>query len=489
MILLDFSEWVSYLLLLMKGLLVFVSIVFLISGLDDLFIDLWYGIRSVYRHFFILPKYQPLSTEQLLAKPEQPLAVMIPAWDESSVIKAMLKNALQNLNYKNYHIFVGVYPNDPDTRTEVEALMGTYSNLHIALCGNDGPTNKADCLNWIYHEIHRYEAVNDIQFVAFIMQDCEDVIHPLCYKLFNYMFPHFDMVQLPILSLRRKTHELTGGHYLDEFAQVHSKDMVVRESMTHNLPAAGVGCAFSHRALETIAKHNRNQVFSINSLTEDYDFGLRLKQYGLKQIFVRFFTTRTELRQRFWQRKPEEVQVPELVCIREYFPNQFWPAVRQKSRWVLGICIQGWKHLGWTGSLGVKYMFFRDRKSLLTNLVNVLAYIIVLVVATVWLNTKINPDAYYYQPLVFPYSWLWYVLLINAGLLIVRILERAYFVYRLYGLKEALLSFPRMIWGNFINFFATNRAIYQYMSHLYTRKTIAWDKTAHIYPETESIVS
>jgi len=33
------------------------------------------------------------------------------------------------------------------------------------------------------------------------MQDCEDVIHPLCYKLFNYLIPRIDMVQLPVESL------------------------------------------------------------------------------------------------------------------------------------------------------------------------------------------------------------------------------------------------------------------------------------------------
>lgn len=74
----DLSEWVSYLLVLMKCLLVFVSVVFFLSGLDDLFIDFWYLIRSLYRRTFVMPKYQPLNTEQLLAKPEQHLAIMIP---------------------------------------------------------------------------------------------------------------------------------------------------------------------------------------------------------------------------------------------------------------------------------------------------------------------------------------------------------------------------------------------------------------------------
>jgi len=488
MILLDlnFSDWVSYLLVLMKALLAFVSIVFLLSGLDDLFIDIWFLCRSLYRRFFVMPKYDPLTTEQLLAKPEQPLAVMLPAWDESAVIHPMLVNAVQKLNYKNYHIFVGVYPNDPATRSEVERVMERYDNISIATCGDPGPTNKADCLNWIYQEIRRFEKQQGIQFAAYIMQDSEDVIHPLCYKLFNYMFPRFDMVQLPVMSLPRKAYQLTGGHYLDEFAQLHFKDLTVRESINRSLPAAGVGCAFSHQAFEVVARNNNNELFSVNSLTEDYDFGLRLKKYKLKQIFVRFFTTRTELRRSFWHRRPREVQVPELVCIREYFPDRFWAAVRQKSRWVLGICLQGWENLGWEGDFTTKYMLYRDRKALLTNMVNVLGYVIVLVVVTVWINTLVNPEAYYYPPLVVPGSWLWYVLLANAMLLMIRIVVRALFVNHLYGFGQALLSFPRMIWGNFINFFATSRAIFQYVKYLSNHKSIVWDKTAHIYPEVES---
>ncbi|WP_036243815.1 glycosyl transferase family protein, partial [Methylobacter luteus] len=483
---LDLNEWVAYLLVLMKGLLAFASTVFLISGLDDLFIDIWYVLRSLYRRFFI-PSYNPLTTEQLLSIPEQPLAIMLPAWDESAVIRPMLINTLRTLNYKNYHIFVGVYPNDPATRKEVERVMEQYANVHIATCGSDGPTNKADCLNWICQEIRRLEKKEGIRFVAFIMQDSEDVIHPLCYKLVNYMFPQFDMVQLPVLSLPRKPWQLTGGHYLDEFAQLHQKDLIVRESISHSLPAAGVGCAFSHRALETVARYNNNEIFSVNSLTEDYDFGLRLRKYGLKQIFAKFFTTRTEIRRSFWTRSPKEVQVPELVCIREYFPDRFWASVRQKSRWVLGICLQGWKNLGWEGDLATKYMLYRDRKALLANLVNMLGYVIVLVVVPIWINSLIDPEAYRYPPLVVPGSWVWYVLLVNAVLFVIRIVVRAYFTGRLYGFGQAILSFPRMIWGNFINFLATMRAIFQYLKYLRTGKTIAWDKTAHVYPEIDDI--
>ena len=52
-------DFFPYLLVIAKALLYGVAVVFFISGIDDLFIDLYYGIRSLYRHIFILPKYRP----------------------------------------------------------------------------------------------------------------------------------------------------------------------------------------------------------------------------------------------------------------------------------------------------------------------------------------------------------------------------------------------------------------------------------------------
>ena len=32
-----------------------------------------------------------------------------------------------------------------------------------------------------------------------------------------------------------------------------------------------------------------------------------------------------------------------MICVREYFPDTFSTAVRQKSRWIIGIVFQGFK--------------------------------------------------------------------------------------------------------------------------------------------------
>jgi adsorption protein B len=178
-------------------------------------------------------------------------------------------------------------------------------------------------------------------------------------------------------------------------------------------------------------------------------------------------------------------QVSELVCIREYFPAGLHAAMRQKSRWVLGIALQGWANLGWLGGFWTRYMLYRDRKALVTNLVTALGYVVVLVVLAVWTTIWIDPGAYRYPPLLEEGSLLWYVVIANAALLAERVMVRAYCVFRVYGWQQAVLSVPRMPWSNLINFGATCRAIRLYVRSLLTGKPIAWDKTTHVYPSEE----
>jgi bacteriophage N4 adsorption protein B len=244
---LDFTSW---LLVFAHLLLGFILVIFFLSGADDLFIDLNFICRSLFRRFFVLPKHKRLSIDDLRAVPEQPVAVMVPAWDESAVIRRMLENTLRILEYSNYHVFVGTYPNDPDTAHEVDSICGSFPNVHRTVCPKDGPTNKADCLNWIYQGIRVFEKENDIAFEIFLMEDCEDIVHPLSLKLFNRLIPRKDMVQLPVFPLETQWYNFTSGHYIDEFAENHSKDLWVRERLAKGIPAAGVGCAFSRASLE-----------------------------------------------------------------------------------------------------------------------------------------------------------------------------------------------------------------------------------------------
>jgi bacteriophage N4 adsorption protein B len=124
------GDLIAYLLVTTKMILICACAVFLVSGIDDLFLDICYTVRSVYRRIFILPRFRRLGEDDLLAVPEQPIAVMVPAWDESAVIGPMLANMVRSLNYRNVHIFVGTYPNDPATGEAVDKVQREYPHVH-----------------------------------------------------------------------------------------------------------------------------------------------------------------------------------------------------------------------------------------------------------------------------------------------------------------------------------------------------------------------
>jgi adsorption protein B len=485
-------DFFAYVILAFKGLLFVVACIFLVSGFDDLIVDVIYFVRSIYRSLFIRMRHKPITEQQLLSIPEQPIAVMIPAWNESAIIFQMVDNTVTTINYSNYHIFIGTYPNDLDTQREVARLREKYDNIHCIVCRDPGPTCKADCLNWIYWGIHDFEKEHHYEFSVFVMEDSEDIVHPLTIKLFNYLIPRKDMVQLPVVPFEpQHWYQFTRAHYMDEFAENHHKNMVIREVFGRGVPCAGVGCGFSRHALELLAGDNdQHLVFKLNSLTEDYEMGMRLRTVGVgKAIFVKLPIKRTTSEKSLFSGENRHVEKSELVSIRNVFPAEFKSSVRQKSRWIAGIALQGWENLGWKGDLLTKYVLFKDRKALLTSQVNMLGYVVILFVIAYHAAILIFPDAYHYPPLVNEGSLLWNIILVTTVFLVQRLVVRMYCVFRFYNLKRAILSIPNFVWANIINFFATNRALYMFFHYLITGKWIKWDHTTHVPPTEEELMA
>src|ERR1700712_1761814 len=215
-----------------------IAVIILVSSADDLFIDLYYWVRRIVRALTIKREYTPLKAAQLQERVEQPIAIMIPAWHEYGVIAAMLEDAVRVLEYRNYANFVGTYVNDAATIAEVERMRMRYKQLHRVEVPHEGPTCKADCLNWVVQAALQHERNADLEFAGFVLHDSEDVLHSLELKFFNFLVPRKDMIQLPVASLERHWYELVAGTYMDEFAEWHAKDLVVRESMTGSVPSA-----------------------------------------------------------------------------------------------------------------------------------------------------------------------------------------------------------------------------------------------------------
>ena len=121
----------------------------LLFALDDLAVDLIYFGRAVWRSLTVYTRY-PRAFADALAPPEKPgrMAVLIPAWDESTVIASMLRAALKRLDYPDYRIFVGYYRNDPSTAAAIASVKD--DRVEAVEVPADGPTTKADCLNYLY---------------------------------------------------------------------------------------------------------------------------------------------------------------------------------------------------------------------------------------------------------------------------------------------------------------------------------------------------
>jgi len=463
------------------------SIIILLSSLDDAFIDAYYWVRKAYRFVYLhARRHKPLPISALVAKPEQPIAIMVPAWREDAVIGQMIENTVATLEYSNFRIFCGTYPNDPATGEIVDRMARRYRQVVHVRVPHDGPTCKADCLNWIIQAIFLTEETQGITFAGVVLHDSEDVIHPLELKLFNYLLPRKDLIQLPVLSLDRPLRQLVGGTYLDDFAEWHSKDLVVRESLLGEVPSAGVGTCFSHRAMRALSQETANQPFNTESLTEDYDFSYRLAKLGMRQVFVRFPVGYTVTRRSLLTGREREIEMESVVAVREYFPDTFRAAYRQRARWILGIVFQGWLEMAWRGNWRTRYILLRDRKGVITSVVTIVAYLLVLNFLAAF-TVQWWTGSVLFASLIASHDWMQEIMAINFVMLCNRIGQRFYFVSSVYGVAQGLMSLPRMVVNNLINFFATMRAWRLFVSHVILGQRIAWDKTDHAFPSTDQL--
>ena len=430
---------------------------FLLFAANDLLVDIIYFFRRMWRSLTVYSRYPRAfaSGFQGRAKPGF-IAILVPAWDEAAVIGAMLRSALKRFDYPNYTIFVGHYRNDPATAAAIAGVRD--ARIESILVDADGPTTKADCLNRLYSALVDYERATDHSAEAVVLHDAEDLVHPLELRLFDQLIGRAAVIQLPVLPLPDPHSPWIAGHYCDEFAEAHSKEMVVREAVGASIPLAGVGCAIARGPLATLAAAHDGRPFAGNSMTEDYEVGLRIGALGLKTIFVRI---------------PARLGEHGVVASRGHFPVTLGAAVRQKARWLGGIALAGWDRLGWRGGIGERWMRMRDRRGPLAALLLLAAYGAALLWSQIWLAEALGAPVHArLDPLLVT------LLTINAWLLAWRIMMRACFTAAAYGVKEGLLSIPRLFVGNIIAMLAAGRAISLHMGG----GARQWDKTPHTFP-------
>jgi adsorption protein B len=438
-------------------LALFAGVGFLVFGINDILVDLIYFLRAIWRRLTVYTRNPRFYASQFYftAKPGF-LAMLIPAWDESAVIASMLRATLHKLDYEDYRIFVGHYRNDPGTAAAVASVKD--KRIEAVQVEADGPTTKADCLNHLYDALIAYEMASGRSAKAVVLHDAEDVVHPLELRIFDGLIDRAGVIQLPVLPLPDPHSRWVSGHYCDEFAEAHIKELVVREAIGAAIPLAGVGCAIARKPLAQLAAMQDGKPFAGSSMTEDYEVGLRVGALGLKTMFVRI---------------PAQPGERGVVASRGHFPATLGAAIRQKARWLGGIALAGWDRLGWGGGIGERWMRMRDRRGPLAALLLLAAYAAAFLWSQLWLAEALGAPIHARLD-----PTLVLLLTVNGWLLAWRVLMRACFTASAYGVGEGLRSIPRLIVGNVIAMLAAARAVSLHLGGGAKR----WDKTRHTFP-------
>lgn len=437
----------------------FAAVGYIIIGIDEIAIDLIWLAHASRNLLLFKSKMPPLSIERLPRKSDPDwFAVFVPARNESAVIGPMLENALKAYSSRKVHIFVGCYANDEATTQIARRYEG--NGLSVVVFRQDGASTKAECLNEVYLTIADHETRTARKFSGIVLHDAEDVVDGYEIAVFDAFVDQYAMIQLPVIPIKTEKSRWISGHYCDEFAESHGKTMIVRQLLGAAVPSAGVGCMIRRDAIDALAGLGSGRPFAQDSITEDYEVGLRLAALGLRTGFLR-------------------VAAPDgkVVATRACFPATLREAVRQKSRWVTGIALAGWDRVGWGQGRAENWMRLRDRLSLIAAVIAATGYIAAilgsLLLAARLLDTS-QPD-----PFDGPVSTL---VAINGWILTWRLAIRFVLVGRIYGWVEACYALPRIFVSNFIAIVVAWRAVFSYVEQRRTG-VVRWDKTDHEFPE------
>jgi adsorption protein B len=444
--------------LLLEIVFVITIVGIFLFAIDDLFIDavsFWCGAR---------PKQIDLSHLQVESEEsEKKIAIMIANWKEHDVLERMIKGNLRRIDYGEYFFFLGVYPNDKATLAIAQQLSLVYfPQVQVVINEFEGPTSKGQMLNQIARAILDREKNLGRKFDLFVMHDSEDILHPNSLQLANVASRKYDFIQIPVFSFNLPQNEWVGATYLDEFAEAHTKDIMVRQSLRSAIPSAGTGTTMTRHLLLALLAHRQNRFLREDTLTEDYDLGLTAHKLGFRTDFECCYFI--EDGKRHW------------IATREYFPKSFRTSLRQKTRWVTGIVFQGAENHHWKGSLVDIYFYWRHRRSFINMFL--LSFSVVL---SFWCGLDWLFETSQFQSLV-QLPALQILFIGNTVSLVWRVFVRMWAVSRVHSWRQALLVPLRWWVANIINVSATFWAWREYSRAKRLGVHPQWKKTQHELP-------
>ncbi|RYD46948.1 MAG: glycosyl transferase family protein, partial [Verrucomicrobiaceae bacterium] len=268
------------------------------------------------------------------------IAVFVANWQEEEVLGKMVEGNLARIPYPSVSLYLGVYPNDEGTVRVAHELAAQYPDrVSVIVNTMDGPTSKGQLLNEMFAQVFSKDDCPDIA----VLHDSEDVIDPRTFPIYaSYQRAGYDFIQVPVFSLNRGKGLYVASTYMDEFAERHTREMIVRNAVGATIPSAGVGTGMTKTLLKHFLK-TRGQVLMSGTVTEDYILGVEAKRAGFKSAFAAV-SSNAESGLNF-------------AATREFFPKTLAASIKQKTRWVYGINFEATYKLGWEGDLWDKYFF------------------------------------------------------------------------------------------------------------------------------------
>jgi adsorption protein B len=433
---------------ILLALLLMVSVLISVSSLDDTFIDLV--------AFGIVRHRVPKLTGGELRVPST--AVFIANWNEEAVLGKMVEGNLARIQIPEVSLYLGVYPNDTGTLRIANELHAKFPDrVRVIVNRLDGPTSKGQMLNEMFIQVFRGN--DGPELVA--LHDSEDVIDPRAFAVYAAYANSYDFIQVPVFSLYRGKAAIVASTYMDEFAERHTRELIVRDAVGAAIPSAGVGTCMTKKLIRHFLQ-TRDQVLMSGTVTEDYILGVEAKRAGFKSAFAVV---------------SKDVQEGlDFVATRAFFPKTLRASIRQKTRWVYGINFEALHKLGWQGDPWDFYFFVRDRKGMITSFLPPISAALLFLMLFSYVDVADMSDET--GSLVLACMWINLFSLINRY--VVRVLAGA----QVYGTWDWIGIAMRWPVALYINMAAVFCAWQTYLGESrFATRPIAWSKTEHEIPE------
>lgn len=418
-----------------------VVILFILSGLDDLLYDGGAFFWLLYKRVRFSDR-ERLNVEKLHAREQQRIAIFLPAWQVSSTIGAMLTEILEHVDYRNFAVFVGTYPNDLHTQQAVDKLAALFPQVVKVVANCPSPSSHAHCLNSLYAAMQDYECLHEVNFDIVVLHRAGDIVHRHSLLLYNYLIPRVDVVQLPTLPAPTAAGWLAHQLIADEQAEYQMKEQLAREKMQGFITYTGSGTALSRRAMAMLEEAD-GTIFDETTVAEGYHLARKATEFGLKSIFVSIVLHERERHccLPFSRRAT-------FVANQTLYPGDVEQFLGWKSQQINAIALQYCASSGWQGSTGVKLNRLHDRKVAPATLLNLLMY-----------PLGATAIICFHFHVLAEWGALSTLLLLSIALVCVRVGIRIGYVGMMYGPVAGLLAVPRMLMGNVLNGMAVMRAL------------------------------